>query len=87
VEERVRHAEGNGERFLLRRVTGTAARRITSRRLYLDAMSEAISSTETILVDPAAGTPTLILGGALTKSSISDPSLLLGSRGLTDSGR
>lgn len=69
VEKRVRHAEGDAQRFLARRVSEPQARAITERRLHLEAIAEAIQKTNSILVDPDAGIPTLLLEGKMVPGS------------------
>ncbi|MCU0610925.1 MAG: FtsH protease activity modulator HflK [Candidatus Eisenbacteria bacterium] len=59
--ERVARAHGDAERFLARRVGDSAARRVTLKRLYLDALAEVLAAVNLVLVDPKARTPTLLL--------------------------
>jgi len=66
---RVRKAEGDAERFTARRVTDPRARALTRRRLHLEAIAEVVSATTTVLVDPDAGTPTLLLDGVTLRGA------------------
>lgn len=63
VLTRVRKAEGDADRFAARRVTKPQMRAVTRRRLHLEAVAEVVSATNTVLVDPGAGRPTLLLDG------------------------
>jgi len=59
--DRVRRAEGDGERFRSRVVRHPPARRVTARRLYLETMTTTLERAAIVLIDPDSGSPTLFL--------------------------
>jgi len=79
--DRVRHAEGDGERFRSRVVRYPPARRVTARRLYLETMTATMERATIVLVDPDSGSPTLFLPNPEDGVSVEDSwsSLILGS--------
>ena len=78
--DRVRRAEGDGERFRSRVVRHPPARRVTARRLYLETMTTALERAAIVLVDPDSGSPTLFLADPEGGVSANDWSpLILGS--------
>jgi len=69
ILSRVLHAEGEAIRFLARRVTDRRQRAVTERRLHLEAIGDVVTNSNTVVVDPNVGTPTMFLGGAALRGA------------------
>lgn len=77
VLDRIRRAEGDGERFRSRVVKDPGERRLITRRLYLENMIKTMERADTVLVDPDSGSPTLFLDGKKTGSTFDNSALYL----------
>lgn len=61
VTNKCTRAEGETDRFVSQLLSDTTTRDVTKSRLYLDVMTDTLKDTDSILIDPKSGAPTMLL--------------------------